>query len=52
MRSAVLPRNPEYSVVALLAVLGSTNVEMSATQSLVIHGSMAYKLVKVGFGET
>ena len=40
------------AAAALAAVLGSGTVEMPVTQSSIIHGSRASRLVKVGWGGT
>ena len=45
--SAALPKSPAGSVVVLAEGLGSRTVVMSVTQSLVIHGSRAFRLAKV-----
>ena len=50
--NAALSRNPVDVAVALAVVLGSRTAEMPGTQSLVIHGPRASKLVKVGIEET
>ena len=47
--SAAPARNPAKSVVALVAVLGSGNVEMKATQPLSIRGTKAGRLAKVSW---
>ena len=47
--SVVLSGNLASSVVAVEAVLGSRNVDMSVTQSLSIHGSRACRPAQVSF---
>ena len=46
-QSAALPRNQANSVVALAAVIGSKNVEMLATRTLIIRGLRASRPAKV-----
>ena len=50
--SALVPRNLADIVVVLAAVLGSRTAEMSATQTLIIHGSRASKLAHVSSADT
>ena len=45
--SVASSKNPASSVVALLVGLGSTSVEIQATQSLTTHGSKATRLANV-----
>ena len=46
--SAALLRELANAAVVLVVVLGSRTVEMSATQSLIIHGLREHWLAKVG----
>ena len=48
MLRAALSRNPVYSAVALVAVLGSKTVAMPVIYSLIIHGLRASRLAQVG----
>ena len=47
--SAALSRNLADLAVVLVMVLGSRTAEMLATQSLIIHGSRAFRLAQVGY---
>ena len=46
-----LPTRLADAAVALAVVLGSRTAEMLATRSLIIHGSRAFRLAKVGCRE-
>ena len=45
--SAVLSKNMANAVVVLGVVLGSRDVEIPATHSLIIHGPRAYRPAKI-----